>query len=56
MTIDVFIDTGVCVRIPSGTDVESREGYEAIKAAAREQFLAMISGGLFDIAFGPIGE
>jgi hypothetical protein len=56
MTIDVFIDTGVCVRVPSGTDAESPEGCEAIKVAAREQFIAMISGGSFDITFGQIGE
>jgi len=39
---DVWMETGVCVKVPSGTDPDSDAGREVIKAAAVAKFREML--------------
>jgi hypothetical protein len=39
---DVWMETGVCVTVPRGTDASTDAGLEVIKAAAVEKFRAML--------------
>lgn len=50
MKFDVFLDTGVSVTVPDGTDPDSDEGYVVIKQAARAEFLRILSEG-FDVDY-----
>lgn len=53
---DVWMNTGVCVRVPAGTDPDTDAGIEAIKAAAVEQFRRNIDEGSFDVEIEPFGD
>jgi len=46
---DVWMDSGVCVSVPRGTDHNSPEGVEIIKAAALAQLRDMIDAGQIDV-------
>lgn len=39
---DVWMDTGVCVKVPRGTDANTDAGLEVIKAAAVAKFREML--------------
>lgn len=39
---DVWMETGVCVTVPRGTDASTDAGLEVIKAAAVAKFRAML--------------
>ena len=39
---DVWMETGVCVTVPRGTDADTDAGLEAIKAAAVAKFREML--------------
>lgn len=39
---DVWMETGVCVTVPRGTDASTDAGLEAIKAAAVQKFREML--------------
>jgi len=49
MKVDVYIDSGVCVEVPAGTDLDSDEGYLVIMEAARPKILRAIQEDSFDI-------
>jgi hypothetical protein len=49
MKVDVFLESGVCVEVPDGTDLDSDEGYLIVKAAAATKFLEMLHGDGFDV-------
>jgi hypothetical protein len=49
MGMDVFLDTGVAVRLPPGVDPDTDEGYEVLKELAKQQFLELLRSGTFDL-------
>lgn len=49
MKVDVYLDSGVCVEVPDGTDLNNSEGWLIVKAAAKVKLLALLSGDGFDI-------
>lgn len=53
---DVWMETGVCVTVPRGTDATTDAGLEVIKAAAVAKFREMLDAGSgFDLVVEPFG-
>lgn len=48
-TWDVFIDTGVTVKLPASIDPNTEDGLAAIKEAAKAEIIKAIEFGSFDI-------
>ena len=48
-SFDVFLGSGVSVQVPDGVDPDTNEGYQTIKDAAKEKFIAMLNGDGFDV-------
>ena len=48
---DVWMETGVCVTVPRGTDANTDAGLEVIKAAAVAKFREMLDNTEAGIAF-----
>jgi hypothetical protein len=56
---DVWMDTGVTVAVPAGTEPNTPEGLEVIKAAAVEKFRLLMdgtNGDSFDVQVEPFGD
>ncbi len=49
MKVDVYLDSGVTVEVPDGTDTESNEGYQVVVNAARQKLIEMLKEDYFDI-------
>ena len=50
---DVWMDSGVCVAVRRGTDHNTPEGVEIIKAAAIAKFRTMLDSGEIDVTIEP---
>jgi hypothetical protein len=53
---DVYLETGVCVSVPKGTDLESDRGRLVVKQLAKQKLMALIEEGDFDIRIEPVSE
>jgi hypothetical protein len=52
LRLDVFLDTGVCIRLPSGVDPENLDAsYQTIKRLALKKFVDLIQSGEVDITY-----
>ena len=50
MKLDVFLDSGVSVEVPDGTDPDTEEGLVTVKHAAVEAFTELLTDtNMFDI-------
>jgi hypothetical protein len=49
MSLVVYLDSGVTVDVPPGTDAESDAGRKLVKAQAKEKLLALLNSDDFDI-------
>jgi hypothetical protein len=49
MQVDVFLGTGVSVKLPKGVDPETDDGYQQIKGLAITKFRDLIDSGRFDV-------
>ena len=49
MKFDVFLNSGVMVTVPDGTNPDTNEGYELIKKEAKHKLLDLLNYNAFDV-------
>lgn len=48
---DVYIDSGITVRIPTGTDPDTPEGYNVLKDLATKKFVEILVRNQVDFTY-----
>lgn len=49
MKVDIFLDTGVSIDIPDGTDIDSDEGLKIVKEAAIPRLVKLLREESFEL-------
>jgi hypothetical protein len=53
MKFDVWLESGVSVRVPEGTDANTEAGLSVIREAAAESLRRMLERGQYDLVVEP---
>jgi len=54
ISYDVYIDSGINLKLPSGTDPDTPEGYEVLKDLATKKFIDMLLKMQIDFTHEPL--